>query len=264
MFWAIIREPINVQTHSASQNDHQNLGFMKNIYGYGKKMVRNGGKMVICESQILRLTLYVREMEFRIVLLHVFYDMYFQINDTHYHPPLKAKYRELEQKLMLEKLTKDKIKIPSTSRDEIINMVCEAMKSVSVDNEKAFKSLFITNKLDGSEDYEVSDKIMDLVGTPFKEFREKLMKEKSPRNLQELFKKITPPKGVHCKSRIEGMKLFDGDGDDILEDVNDEEVEHDKKIEKEDETEKHDGMLNYFASQLPNEIFEVRKVVKKA
>ena len=31
---------------------------MKDIYGYGEKMARNGGKMVIYESQILRLTLY--------------------------------------------------------------------------------------------------------------------------------------------------------------------------------------------------------------
>ena len=29
---------------------------MKDIYGYGEKMARNGGKMVIYESQILRLT----------------------------------------------------------------------------------------------------------------------------------------------------------------------------------------------------------------
>ena len=32
---------------------------MKDIYGYGKIMARNGGKMEIYESQILRLTLYV-------------------------------------------------------------------------------------------------------------------------------------------------------------------------------------------------------------
>ena len=58
-FWAIVREPIKVQIHTASQNDRQNLGFMKDIYGYGEKMAKNGGKMVIYESQILRLTLYV-------------------------------------------------------------------------------------------------------------------------------------------------------------------------------------------------------------
>ena len=39
-FWAISREPIKIQTHSASQNDRQNLGFMKDIYGYGKKWLK--------------------------------------------------------------------------------------------------------------------------------------------------------------------------------------------------------------------------------
>ena len=61
--WAITREPIKIQIHTASQNDRQNLGFMKDIYGYGEKMARNGGKMVIYESQILRLTLYVQVTE---------------------------------------------------------------------------------------------------------------------------------------------------------------------------------------------------------
>ena len=32
---------------------------MKDIYGYGEKITRNSGKMVIYESQILRLTLYI-------------------------------------------------------------------------------------------------------------------------------------------------------------------------------------------------------------
>jgi hypothetical protein len=31
---------------------------MRDIYAYGEKPARNGGKMVIYESQILRLTLY--------------------------------------------------------------------------------------------------------------------------------------------------------------------------------------------------------------
>ena len=57
-FWAITREPVKIKIHTASQNDRENLGFMKDSYEYGKKMARNGGKMVIYESQILRLTLY--------------------------------------------------------------------------------------------------------------------------------------------------------------------------------------------------------------
>ena len=59
MFYAIAIEPIKVQTHSASQNDRLNLSFVKDTYGNAKKMARKSGKMVIYESQILRLTLYV-------------------------------------------------------------------------------------------------------------------------------------------------------------------------------------------------------------
>ena len=44
-------------TRSTSQNDCLNLSFVKDTYGNAKKMVRKGGKMVIYESQILRLTL---------------------------------------------------------------------------------------------------------------------------------------------------------------------------------------------------------------
>ena len=56
---AIAIEPIKVQTCSASQNDRLNLSFVKDTYGNAKKMARKSGKMVIYESQILRLTLYV-------------------------------------------------------------------------------------------------------------------------------------------------------------------------------------------------------------
>ena len=56
-FYAIAIEPIKLQTHSASQNDRLNLSFVKDIYGNGEKMATKCGKMVIYESQILRLTL---------------------------------------------------------------------------------------------------------------------------------------------------------------------------------------------------------------
>ena len=56
---AIAIEPIKVQTCSASQNDRLNLSFVKDTNGNPQKMARKGGKMVIYESQILRLTLYL-------------------------------------------------------------------------------------------------------------------------------------------------------------------------------------------------------------
>ena len=59
IFYAIAIEPIKVPTCSASQNDRLNLSFVKDTHGNAKAMVRKGGKMVIYESQILRLTLYI-------------------------------------------------------------------------------------------------------------------------------------------------------------------------------------------------------------
>ena len=58
-FYNIAIEPIKVQTRSASQNDCLNLSFVKVAYGNAKKMARKCGKMVIYESQILVLTLYM-------------------------------------------------------------------------------------------------------------------------------------------------------------------------------------------------------------
>ena len=59
-FYDIALEPIKLQNHSASQNDRLNLSFVKDTYGNAQKVARNGAKMVIYESQILRLTLYVQ------------------------------------------------------------------------------------------------------------------------------------------------------------------------------------------------------------
>ena len=51
-------EPIKILTCSAPQNDHLNLSFVKYIHVVAKKMTWNGGKMGICQSQILVISLY--------------------------------------------------------------------------------------------------------------------------------------------------------------------------------------------------------------
>ena len=56
-FYAIIFESIKIQKRSAPQNDRLNLSFVKDTHGNAKKMARKCGKMVVYESQILRLTL---------------------------------------------------------------------------------------------------------------------------------------------------------------------------------------------------------------
>ena len=50
-------EPIKFQTHLGPQNDRLNLSFVKYIYVLGKNFARNGRKMVICQSQILVISL---------------------------------------------------------------------------------------------------------------------------------------------------------------------------------------------------------------
>ena len=55
-------------------------------------------------------------------------------------------------KLMLEQLEKDPIKIPSPLQIEMMPMLLQAWKTLEIDTKTEFKSLFVTNALDGSED----------------------------------------------------------------------------------------------------------------
>ena len=40
-------EPIKIKTHSASQNDHMNLSFVKDKHSFGKKMARKNPTIVV-------------------------------------------------------------------------------------------------------------------------------------------------------------------------------------------------------------------------
>ena len=51
-----------------------------------------------------------------------------QINDTNCYHDLKKHYRDLEMKLMLEQLEKDPVRIPSTSRNEMMSMLLQAWR----------------------------------------------------------------------------------------------------------------------------------------
>ena len=123
-------------------------------------------------------------------------------------------------------------KIPTPTRDEMMSMTVSALSHVTknLDSNAAFKSLFVTNAFNGSEDYLVSDKIMKLIGEEMIEFREKLMEKEPPSTLNELLKTITPPKGIKRKN-CEGSELMDCDGDEIEENVENEELENDEDDE---------------------------------
>ena len=46
-FFSLISDGLGSVTHSASQNDRQNKGFMKDSYEYGEKVARNSSKTAI-------------------------------------------------------------------------------------------------------------------------------------------------------------------------------------------------------------------------
>eukprot|EP00794_Sanderia_malayensis_P013649 gene13649-15078_t len=141
-----------------------------------------------------------------------------QINDTDVHAPLKAKYRQLEMELMLRQLQSDPKKIPSPSRDEMMSMLNESFSALDIDFCTRFKSLWVTNALDGSEDHMVSDKLFRLVGEDLVKYRNQLLKK--PSGLKEMIANIIPPKGIKRKAATaseipvdEGIELHDCEGD---------------------------------------------------
>ena len=95
------------------------------------------------------------------------------------HAPLKRLYREKEMELMLNKLKSDPKQIPSPSRGEMVEMLCSSSQSLEVGVKKAFKFLWVTNALDGTEDHIVSDKLMSLVGKELISYRNDLIKGRS-------------------------------------------------------------------------------------
>ena len=136
-----------------------------------------------------------------------------QTNDTHLHHQLKAKYQYHRSELMLQKLCSNPEKIPNPTRDEMMRMLYDSWNEIDICATKALKHNFLLNKLDGSEDYLVTDKLMSLVGDEVKAFRQTLLQTPPPKTLEELLKSFTPPKGVTF--RDEGKELLDCEGDEI-------------------------------------------------
>ena len=115
---------------------------------------------------------------------------YIQENDTHVHRALKHEYRDLEAELMLSMLQKNNAKIPSPSRDDMMKMIAAAWNKLNVDHTRAFKTLFVINSLDGSEDYLESDRLFQLIGDSMVSFREKLIESEIPTSLPAVVKKL--------------------------------------------------------------------------
>ena len=95
-------------------------------------------------------------------------------------------------------------------------MPSENQVSLDKDYAKEFKNLWVTNALDGSEDYLVSERVYKLMGTRMIDFRNQLMKTAGPKNLKQLLKMITPPKGVKRKD-AEGSVAPVNEGDELFD-----------------------------------------------
>ena len=71
-----------------------------------------------------------------------------QVNGTHLHKSLKSEYRKKESELMLEKLQNDPQKLPAPDRNEMMRLLVNS-NNVKIGVKSAFKSVWITNALDG-------------------------------------------------------------------------------------------------------------------
>ena len=62
-----------------------------------------------------------------------------QIKDTDIHAPLKRKYRQLEQELMIKQLQSDAKEIPQPTRDDIMSMLVKVWKVLMLISKDATK-----------------------------------------------------------------------------------------------------------------------------
>ena len=150
---------------------------------------------------------------------------------------------------MINQLQSDPKKIPQPTRDDMMRMLVKSLRNINVDIPTCYKALWLTSALDGSENYFVSDKIMSLVAVDLTKFRSELMKSPSPKQLRELLKQITPPKGVRRKGSSsapadEGDELLDWEGEEMGL------VEKDQGL-SERENSDEDQVLNEAADKTP-------------
>ena len=140
----------------------------------------------------------------------------------------------------MEKLREDNNIGPTPARKEMTNMTVKAAKKIDVNFAEVFKQLFVTNKLDGSEDYLVSDKLFDLIGNDMVEFRKKLIESRTPDTIQAVIKNIVPPEGIRRKN-TEGAELLDFALDDaVIEPTKfeeDSEEENDSNVDNDEPSE---------------------------
>ena len=96
-----------------------------------------------------------------------------------------------------------------------MRMLLKAWELLDVDTEKEFKSLFVTNALDGSEDHLLSDIFYALVGNEMVKLITELLTSCPVKTLKEVIRKLIPPKGVKQRGNDEGIELLDCEEEEI-------------------------------------------------
>ena len=88
-------------------------------------------------------------------------------------------------------------------------MLLQSWELLQVETQREFKSLFVINALDGSEDYIVSHKLYDLIGDKMMKWRQDLMLSEPAKTLKGVIWKLIPPKSVKRKGNVEMIELLD-------------------------------------------------------
>ena len=122
-------------------------------------------------------------------------------------------------------------KVPSPSRNEMMRMLNSTWNKLDINNVQAFKKLFVTNSLDGSQDYLVSDKLFSLIGESMRKITQRTCENQGSRNTQISCAIIDTSKG-HTQKNFEGMELFDNEG--LFELIPDEESDTDTDADSSD------------------------------
>ena len=100
----------------------------------------------------------------------------------------------------------------------MMSLLVESEKTIALDTNTAFKSVWVTNSLDGDS---------------MRQFRNKMTAKPPPKTVKKVIRSLIPPKSIKRDKNIEGSELFDG-----------------KEIEEEKEEDENEGEGEIDADQL--------------
>ena len=79
-----------------------------------------------------------------------------------------------------------------------------------MDDNSSFKPVRVTNALDGSKDYLVSDKIFNIFVETMRNFSSDMTQKSPPNTIKQVIISIIPPKAIKREKNTKDSELFDG------------------------------------------------------